>query len=176
MEGPLHIPTEPIGSIPRPAELIAARTAFQAGRMPVDEFNGIAGRALLDTIRLFEQSGSPVITDGEQTKSSFATYPLEGLTNLAPDGVIIPFEDGHTRQLRRLSLWTVPLRYASVDLPGGCQAPDQSAGKAGGDLGIGSQPALSGFGNSGVLARGFPIRPGARSRRRLSRLPGTGRR
>jgi 5-methyltetrahydropteroyltriglutamate--homocysteine methyltransferase len=111
VEGPLHIPTEPIGSIPRPAELIAARTAFQAGRMPVDEFNGIAGRALLDTIRLFEESGSPVITDGEQTKSSFATYPLEGLANLAPDGVIIPFEDGHTRQLPRLT--SGPFRYGT---------------------------------------------------------------
>jgi 5-methyltetrahydropteroyltriglutamate--homocysteine methyltransferase len=42
-----------------------------------------------------------VITDGEQTKPSFATYPLAGL-NLAPDGVVIPFADGHTRQLPRL--------------------------------------------------------------------------
>jgi 5-methyltetrahydropteroyltriglutamate--homocysteine methyltransferase len=47
--------------------------------------------------------GSPVISDGEQTKSSFATYPLEGLGNLAPDGAVIPFADGHTRQLPRLT-------------------------------------------------------------------------
>jgi len=32
----------------------------------------------------------PVVSDGEQAKSSFATYPLDGLNNLAPDGVIIP--------------------------------------------------------------------------------------
>jgi 5-methyltetrahydropteroyltriglutamate--homocysteine methyltransferase len=44
-----------------------------------------------------------VITDGEQTKPSFATYPLRGLTNLASDGVVIPFADGHTRQLPRLT-------------------------------------------------------------------------
>ena len=50
-----------------------------------------------------EQTGSPVLTDGEQTKPSFATYPLAGLRNLAPDGVTIPFADGHTRQLPRLS-------------------------------------------------------------------------
>ncbi|MGQ0839380.1 hypothetical protein [Actinokineospora sp.] len=37
----------------------------------------------LDTIRRFEETGSPVIADGEQTKSSFATYPLAGLTALA---------------------------------------------------------------------------------------------
>jgi 5-methyltetrahydropteroyltriglutamate--homocysteine methyltransferase len=28
---------------------------------------------------------------------------LDGLTALAPDGVVIPFADGHTRQLPRLT-------------------------------------------------------------------------
>ena len=105
----MNIPTEPIGSIPRPPELIAARQALQEGRMSAGEFARVAGVALLDTIRLFEETGSPVITDGEQSKSSFATYPLEGLSNLAPDGVVIPFEDGHTRQLPRLT--SGPFRY-----------------------------------------------------------------
>jgi 5-methyltetrahydropteroyltriglutamate--homocysteine methyltransferase len=57
-----------------------------------------------------EATGSPIITDGEQSKSSFATYPLEGLANLAPDGVVIPFADGHTRQLPRLTAG--PFRYS----------------------------------------------------------------
>lgn len=109
--GILHIPTEPIGSIPRPAELIAARQALQAGQMSADEYSRVANRALLDTIHLFEETGSPVITDGEQTKSSFATYPLEGVSNLAPDGVVIPFEDGHTRQLPRLT--SGPFHYGT---------------------------------------------------------------
>jgi 5-methyltetrahydropteroyltriglutamate--homocysteine methyltransferase len=64
-----------------------------------------------DTISRFEATGSPVITDGEQSKPSFATYPLSGLTNLAPDGVVIPFADGHTRQLPRLT--SGPFRYAT---------------------------------------------------------------
>jgi 5-methyltetrahydropteroyltriglutamate--homocysteine methyltransferase len=50
-----------------------------------------------------------VISDGEQRKPSFATYPLDGLDGLAPDGVVIPFEDGHTRQLPRLTRG--PFRY-----------------------------------------------------------------
>ena len=44
-----------------------------------------------------------MISDGEQTKPSFATYPLTGLKNLASDGVMIPFSDGHVRQLPRLT-------------------------------------------------------------------------
>jgi 5-methyltetrahydropteroyltriglutamate--homocysteine methyltransferase len=84
---------------------------MQDGRMPAGEFARVVERALRDTIRLFEETGSPVITDGEQTKSSFATYPLEGLSNVAPDGVVIPFEDGHTRQLPRLT--SGPFRYGA---------------------------------------------------------------
>ena len=107
----MPIPTEPIGSIPRPADLIAAWADRQAGRIDVARFNQIAEAALVDTIRRFERTGSPVITDGEQTKSSFATYPLDGASGLAPDGVVVPFADGHTRQLPRLT--TGPFRYAT---------------------------------------------------------------
>jgi 5-methyltetrahydropteroyltriglutamate--homocysteine methyltransferase len=97
------IPTEPIGSIPRPPELIEGVAALGRGEISPDELALLQDRALRDTIERFEATGSPVISDGEQTKSSFATYPLEGLTNLAPDGAVIPFEDGHTRQLPRLT-------------------------------------------------------------------------
>jgi 5-methyltetrahydropteroyltriglutamate--homocysteine methyltransferase len=105
------IPTEPIGSIPRPADLIAAWGERQAGRLSAEAFRAIADNALRDTIRRFEATGSPVVTDGEQTKSSFATYPLDGASALAPDGIVVPFEDGHTRQLPRLTAG--PFRYAT---------------------------------------------------------------
>ena len=101
--------TEPIGSIPRPASLLQAIAKFQSGSITQQALDAAYAAALRDTIQRFEQTGSPIITDGEQTKSSFATYPLAGLTNLAPDGVVIPFADGHTRQLPRLTAG--PFRY-----------------------------------------------------------------
>ncbi len=107
----MTIPTEPIGSIPRPASLIAAWAERQAGAISTDRFNHILDEALRDTLRRFEETGSPVLTDGEQSKSSFVTYPLDGLRNLAGDGVVVPFADGHTRQLPRLT--TGPFRYAN---------------------------------------------------------------
>jgi 5-methyltetrahydropteroyltriglutamate--homocysteine methyltransferase len=103
------IPTEPIGSIPRPQELIDAMGAHAAGELSLDELRALQDAAIRDTIERFEATGSPVISDGEQAKSSFVTYPLEGLENLAPDGVIIPFADGHTRQLPRLA--SGPFRF-----------------------------------------------------------------
>jgi 5-methyltetrahydropteroyltriglutamate--homocysteine methyltransferase len=97
----MSLPTEPIGSIPRPRELIDA-VRNGNGTSPT-ELDRLYEEALRDTIERFEATGSPVISDGEQTKPSFATYPLVGLENLDPDGAVIPFEDGHTRQLPRLT-------------------------------------------------------------------------
>jgi 5-methyltetrahydropteroyltriglutamate--homocysteine methyltransferase len=99
----MTIPTEPIGSVPRPADLIKAWGDRQAGRLSAEQFKEIADAALRDTIRRFEETGSPVITDGEQGKPSFATYPLLGAANVAPGGVVVPFHDGHTRQLPLLT-------------------------------------------------------------------------
>lgn len=106
----MPIPTEPIGSIPRSAELLSAMEAHNSGKMSEQEFGAAQEAALRETIRRMEETGAPVITDGEQTKPSFATYPLAGL-DLAPDGVTIPFADGHTRQLPRLAAG--PFRYGA---------------------------------------------------------------
>lgn len=105
----MPIPTEPIGSIPRPAELIEGMQQRAAGRISQDEMQALCDRAIRDTIQRFEATGSPVVTDGEQTKPSFVTYPIHGLATLAPDGVPIRFADGHVRQLPRLTAG--PFRY-----------------------------------------------------------------
>jgi 5-methyltetrahydropteroyltriglutamate--homocysteine methyltransferase len=105
----MTIPTEPIGSIPRPATLIEGMQAAAEGRISGEELEALYANAVRETIESFEATGSPVITDGEQRKPSFATYPIHGLDGLAPDGVVIPFEDGHTRQLPRLLRG--PFRY-----------------------------------------------------------------
>ncbi len=97
------IPTESVGSIPRSRELQDAMVNFSQSNLSSEKMNQIFDEAVNETIKRLEQTGSPVITDGEQTKSSFVTYPLDGLTNLARDGITIPFEDGHTRQLPRLT-------------------------------------------------------------------------
>ncbi len=99
----MTIPTEPVGSIPRPPELIDAVAGHAVGRVSKGEVVGLYQAAVRDTIRRFEETGSPVITDGEQSKPSFVSYPLSGATNLASDGVSIEFADGHARQLPRLA-------------------------------------------------------------------------
>jgi hypothetical protein len=70
------IPTEPTGSIPRPAFLLDSISAFQENRISQADLDKAYDEALRDTIERFEQTGSTIISDGEQSKSSFATSPL----------------------------------------------------------------------------------------------------
>jgi methionine synthase II (cobalamin-independent) len=105
----MPIPTEPIGSIPRPRSLVDGMSEAAAGRLSAEQLESLYEAAVRDTIRQLEATGSPVITDGEQRKPSFATYPIHGLPTLAPEGVAIPFADGHVRKLPVLT--TGPFRY-----------------------------------------------------------------
>src|SRR6202163_2515733 len=104
----LTIPTEPIGSIPRPLDLI--ERVAKRGDSEDPDLAPFYEEAIRDTIERFEAGGSPVITDGEQRKHhNFATYCVHGLPNTAPDGFQIAFSDGHTRRLPRLTRG--PFRY-----------------------------------------------------------------
>lgn len=105
----MTIPTEMIGSLPRSPEFLEAMRAHGAGALDDVGLAAATDEAVYSTIRRLTETGSPVISDGEQTKPSFATYPIAGLTDLAPDGVIIPFADGHERRLPTLTAG--PFRY-----------------------------------------------------------------
>ncbi len=66
-EAGLHvtIPTEPVGSIPRPRALL---NAISEKSCTFSELNVFYEDAIRDTIARFEATGSPVITDGEHRK------------------------------------------------------------------------------------------------------------
>ena len=105
------IPTEPVGSIPRPLKLQQAYAAYDAKKIDKKQLEEEQNAAVADTLKRFEGTGSPIITDGEQRVSSFATYPIadtlagSGLApNLGPGGQYFAiFADGHNRQLPKVT-------------------------------------------------------------------------
>jgi len=107
----MAIPTEPVGSLPRPAKLQQALADYDAGKISHEQLTREQDAACLDSIKRMEATGAPIVSDGEQRASSFATYPLTdtlggtGLADhLAPDGQYFAiFMDGHHRQLPRLT-------------------------------------------------------------------------
>src|SRR5262245_41381433 len=113
----MPIPTENVGSLPRPAKLQAAIADYDLGKITRGELMREQDAACLDSIHRMEATGSPIVSDGEQRASSFATYPVTdtlagtGLAaNLAGDGQYFAiFADGHHRQLPRLLRG--PFRY-----------------------------------------------------------------
>ena len=111
------IPTEPVGSLPRPAKLQAAYAQYDAGEISKEQLEAEQDEAVQDSIERMEATGQPIVSDGEQRWSSFATYPFTdtlagtGLEeHLAPGGQYFAiFADGHHRQLPRLA--SGPFRY-----------------------------------------------------------------
>ncbi|MDQ3163110.1 MAG: hypothetical protein M3Q92_09835, partial [Actinomycetota bacterium] len=113
----MPIPTELVGSLPRPTKLQEAYADYDEGRITFEQLQAEQDAAAEDSIKRLEETGEPVVTDGEQRESSFATYPITdtlaetGLAdNLAGDGQFFAiFDDGHHRQLPRLT--GGPFRY-----------------------------------------------------------------
>ncbi|CAM6035435.1 unnamed protein product [Sphagnum compactum] len=106
----MPIPTELVGSLPRPMKLQQAYEEYDKGKINWEDLEAAQNEAALDSIKRLEATGEAIVTDGEQRKSSFATYPITdtlagtGLADkLAGDGQFFAiFDDGHHRQLPRL--------------------------------------------------------------------------
>jgi len=113
----MPIPTELVGSLPRPMKLQQAFADYDEGKITFEQLQAEQDAAAEDSIKRLEETGEPIVTDGEQRESSFATYPITdtlagtGLAdNLAGDGQFFAiFDDGHHRQLPRLT--GGPFRY-----------------------------------------------------------------
>jgi methionine synthase II (cobalamin-independent) len=113
----MPIPTELVGSLPRPMKLQEAYASYDEGQISHEELLAEQDAAARDSIERLQDTGEPIVTDGEQRESSFATYPITdtlagtGLAdNLAGDGQYFAiFDDGHHRQLPRLT--GGPFRY-----------------------------------------------------------------
>ena len=106
----MGIPTEVVGSLPRPTYLQDAYAAYDAGKISQADFVKAQDKSVEDSLAKMSATGEVLVTDGEQRISSFATYPITdtlggtGLAEgLAADGQYFAiFDDGHHRQLPRL--------------------------------------------------------------------------
>ncbi len=107
----MPIPTEHVGSLPRPMKLQDAYAAYDEGKIDFKALQAEQDVAAEDSIKRMEETGAPIVGDGEQRESSFATYNLADTLagtgigeNLAGDGQYFAiFDDGHHRQLPRLT-------------------------------------------------------------------------
>jgi 5-methyltetrahydropteroyltriglutamate--homocysteine methyltransferase len=75
-DSPIEARSDVVGSLLRPAELLGARTKHDAGDLSNAAFKRIEDAAVDAALRLQEESGIEVVTDGEQRRLSFqAGFP-----------------------------------------------------------------------------------------------------
>jgi 5-methyltetrahydropteroyltriglutamate--homocysteine methyltransferase len=73
--------TDVVGSLLRPPELLEARERLERGEMDVDQLRAVEDRAVDEALRLQEDAGLDVVTDGEMRRLSFQsqmTAAVEG--------------------------------------------------------------------------------------------------
>ena len=94
--------------------MITALRGYRYGRISQERLNDYYNRAVQTTVEELEATGSDVVSDGEQTKPSFLTYPIFNLIDeyytFSQDCFSLKFADGHQRTLPRLT--KAPFRYA----------------------------------------------------------------
>ncbi|MCY0888058.1 MAG: cobalamin-independent methionine synthase II family protein [Alicyclobacillaceae bacterium] len=81
----VHIPQFPVtvvGSWPRSREVLRALREKRSSRMTQEEFDRVTGQAILDCVRLQEQAGVDIVTDGEQRRDNFISFVAERLENV----------------------------------------------------------------------------------------------
>jgi len=77
-------PVTTVGSWTRSPELLRAQSRKQRGRISAAEFERVADEAVLETLRLQEEAGVDLVTDGEQRRDNFYSFVAEKL-----DGVLL---------------------------------------------------------------------------------------
>jgi len=81
MELPLF-PTTVVGSWPRTREVLVGLREKRAGRITEAEFHKIADQAILDCLRIQEEVGLDVVSDGEQRRDNFISFVADKLENV----------------------------------------------------------------------------------------------
>lgn len=102
-------PVAPIGSWPRPAELLRAQQSVRAGRLDPQELKRHADEAVILAIRAQEAAGVDFVTDGEQRRDNFYSFvatKLSGVRIMTLDEMLDLVEDrsGFEEILRTLDV------------------------------------------------------------------------
>ncbi|HLH70526.1 MAG TPA: cobalamin-independent methionine synthase II family protein [Candidatus Dormibacteraeota bacterium] len=99
-----HARAEVVGSLLRPPDLVEARKRLESGGLSPAEFKRIEDRAVDEAIRLQEEAGIDVVTDGELRRYAFFGHLIESFDGFDKEGGwAIPFRDesGEELVLRR---------------------------------------------------------------------------
>lgn len=73
------LPVTMVGSWPRPKELLRAQKLKRAGRISDDEFERQADQSVIEILKLQDEAGVDIVTDGEQRRDGFFSFVADKL-------------------------------------------------------------------------------------------------
>jgi len=113
-----------VGSMLRPPELVEARRAFRDGRLGAEEYRAVEERAVDDALRIQEESGVDVVTDGEMRRDIFFDFFVSGAEGLTVhEGWTVRFRNANDEDAMQV---TMPCRHrqaAAAQLAGPGRVP-----------------------------------------------------
>lgn len=72
-------PVTTVGSWPRSPDLLRALRAKQRGDISESEFQGVADAEVIESVRMQEEAGVDIVTDGEQRRDNFYSFVTDKL-------------------------------------------------------------------------------------------------
>jgi 5-methyltetrahydropteroyltriglutamate--homocysteine methyltransferase len=84
---PTSFRAEHVGSLLRPAELLEARAAHAAGKLPLEQLRAAEDRAILDALEKQQELGLDVVTDGEMRRGSWLTDMADAVEGFVSERV-----------------------------------------------------------------------------------------
>src|SRR5579885_69804 len=122
---------EQVGSLLRPPELLAARAAFQSGRLAPEQLRAAEDQAILAALETQRAIGIGILTDGEMRRGSWLSAMAEAVEGFVPQKVDLEWKgpgggrEGSTanavgaklRKIRKLTAHELPLLKESAGGP-----------------------------------------------------------
>ena len=99
-----------VGSLLRPAELKQARQRFDDGRLSREELRQIEDREIRNAVRLQEELGLAVVTDGEYRRLNFQDSFGESVSGYDAGRASLKFYEQRVEGSNPLQRWEIPVR------------------------------------------------------------------
>jgi methionine synthase II (cobalamin-independent) len=106
--------TDVVGSLLRPPELLEARERRDDGHLPLSDFKRVEDAAVDAALRLQEEAGLDVVTDGEMRRLSFQSQMTEAVDGFGEwDLDAFLWGDWHSHELGEMNVERPPLAVVS---------------------------------------------------------------
>ena len=99
-----------VGSLLRPAELKQARQRFDEGQLSREELRQVEDREIRNAVRLQEELGLAVVTDGEYRRLNFQDSFGESVSGYDAGKASLKFYEQRVEGSNPLQRWEIPIR------------------------------------------------------------------